>query len=155
MIIDLTIQKANALDVPEIYALIKDLAIYEKEPQEPSNPYDIFLQEGTGSNPHFHVLVAKNEDKVIGIALYYYGYSTWKGRMLYLDDLVVSLPYRRHGIGRLLMNALLQEARDAKVNQVRWHVLDWNEPAIALYNTMNVSLDASWITVKVEKEMLY
>jgi ribosomal protein S18 acetylase RimI-like enzyme len=149
---NVVITKAQPQDLKEVYNLIKELAIYEKEPNEPSNDFETFYLDGTKEIPSYHVFIAKINDEIVGIALYYYGYSSWKGKMLYLDDLVVKENYRRYGIGKHLMNALIAEGKLAKVNQLRWHVLNWNEPAISFYKKLNASLDDSWITVKIEKE---
>lgn len=148
------IYAAKPKDLQGIYRLIKELALYEKEPAEPSNSFEKFYEEGSGESPYYKAFVAKENSAVVGAAVYYYGYSTWKGKMIYLDDLIVKDSHRRRGIGRLLINALIKEATANEVNQLRWHVLDWNTPAIDFYKTLNASLDASWITVKIEKELL-
>jgi GNAT superfamily N-acetyltransferase len=153
--IHITIRKAEEQDLSAVYALIKELALYENAPDEPSNPLETFLKDGSGPQPKYHVLLAESEGSVVGIALYYLGYSTWKGSMMYLDDLVVNEQYRRHGIGRLLLQALVDAAREHGAQQLRWHVLDWNEPAIAFYKKIGASLDPTWITCKLEKDVLY
>lgn len=150
----ITIRKAEPADLIQVYGLVKELALYENAPDEPSNPLRKFIEEGTCKQPRFHVIVAESEGQIIGMALYYYGYSTWKGSMIYLDDLVVKEAYRRYGIGKKLMDELIAIAKEEKVSQVRWHVLDWNEPAINFYKKYPVTFDPSWITVKIEKESL-
>jgi ribosomal protein S18 acetylase RimI-like enzyme len=85
--------------------------------------------------------VAETDNNIVGIALYYYGYSSWKGSMLYLDDLVVKEAYRKHGIGKKLLDELISIAKDERINQVRWHVLDWNENAINFYKKYPVTFD--------------
>lgn len=150
----ISIRKADADDLVQVYALIKELAVFENAPDEPSNPLKKFIEEGTCKNPRFQVIVAEDKGEIIGIALYYYGYSTWKGSMIYLDDLVVKESYRRQGIGKLLLDELIAIAKEENINQVRWHVLDWNENAIQFYKKYPVTFDDSWITVKLEKEFL-
>lgn len=149
---DVQIRKADNNEFVQVYKLIKELAIFEKEPNEPSNAVKKFVEEGTCSNARFQVIVAVYNAEVIGMALYYFGYSSWKGSMLYLDDLIVSEPYRKLGIGKMLMDEIISIAKEENINQIRWHVLDWNESAIHFYKKYPVSFDASWITVKIEKQ---
>lgn len=151
---EIIIRKAEPNDLIQVYELIQELAVFEKEPDEPSNPLKKFIEEGTCKHPRFHVILAEDDGKVAGIALYYYGYSTWKGTMIYLDDLVVREAYRKKGIGKKLMDELIAIAREEKINQLRWHVLDWNENAINFYKKYPVTFDNTWITVKIEKENL-
>lgn len=148
------IRKAEPSDFIHIYELIKALAVFENEPNEPSNSLKKFIEDGTAKQPKFQVLVAEVEQKIVGIALYYFGYSTWKGSMLYLDDLVVKEEFRKLGIGKKLMDELISIAKEERIHQIRWHVLDWNENAINFYKKYPVSFDKSWITVKIEKENL-
>ena len=150
----ISIRKAEPADLVQVYGLVQELARYENAPNEPSNSLKKFIEEGTCSPPRFHVIVAESDGRIVGMALYYFGYSTWKGSMIYLDDLVVLENYRRHGIGKKLMDELIAIAKEEKVNQLRWHVLDWNEPAINFYKKYPVTFDPTWITVKIEKENL-
>ncbi|MBK8352764.1 MAG: GNAT family N-acetyltransferase [Saprospirales bacterium] len=148
---NIVIRKAETADLVQVYGLIKELAIFENEPNEPTNPLKKFVEEGTCKNPRYHVIVADENGTIVGIALYYYGYSTWKGSMIYLDDLVVKETHRKHGIGKRLMDELISIAKeDEKIKQVRWQVLDWNENAINFYKKYPVTFDATWITVKLE-----
>lgn len=151
---DISISPAIPEDLPGVYGLIKDLAIFENEPKEPSISLEQFIQDGTGESPAYEVFVAKDGSLIIGIALYYFGYSTWKGNMLYLDDLVVLESYRGKGLGRKLIDAIIRKGQSAGVNQIRWQVLDWNKDAIAFYNSLPANLDASWINCKLEKDFL-
>ena len=147
---NIVIRKAETADLVQVYGLIKELAIFENEPNEPTNPLKKFVEEGTCKNPRYHVIVADENGTIVGIALYYYGYSSWKGSMIYLDDLVVKETHRKHGIGKRLMDELISIAKDEKIKQVRWQVLDWNENAINFYKKYPVTFDATWITVKLE-----
>lgn len=147
---NIIIRKAETADLVQVYGLIKELALFENEPNEPTNPLKKFIEEGSCKNPRFQVIVAEENQVIVGIALYYYGYSTWKGSMIYLDDLVVKESYRKCGIGKQLMDELISIAKEEKIKQIRWQVLDWNENAIKFYKKYPVTFDATWITVKME-----
>lgn len=147
---NIIIRKAETADLVQVYGLIKELAVFENEPNEPTNPLKKFIEEGSCKNVRFQVIVAEDGKIIVGIALYYYGYSTWKGSMIYLDDLVVKETHRKHGIGKRLMDELISIAKEEKIKQVRWQVLDWNENAINFYKKYPVTFDATWITVKLE-----
>jgi ribosomal protein S18 acetylase RimI-like enzyme len=147
---NIIIRKAETADLIQVYGLIKELAVFENEPNEPTNPIKKFIEEGSCKNPRFQVIVAEEKQVVVGIALYYYGYSTWKGSMIYLDDLVVKESHRKSGIGKQLMDELISIAKEEKIKQLRWQVLDWNENAINFYKKYPVTFDATWITVKME-----
>jgi L-amino acid N-acyltransferase YncA len=140
----ITIRPALATDMPAVWALIYELAVYEKAPEEVKTTPASMIRDGFElERPLFHCIVAEDEAKeIVGIALYYLAYSTWKGKMLYLDDLVV-------GLGQRLMDTLLSIAKNEKAQQMRWHVLDWNEPAIQFYEKLGANLDGEWITCKV------
>jgi GNAT superfamily N-acetyltransferase len=149
------IRFANKQDLPDVYGLIKELAEFENSPHEPTVSLEDFIEDGSGARPSYHVIVAVKDLEIVGIALYYLGYSTWKGNMMYLDDLVVKNEFRRLGVGKLLFQALIAAAREHGVNQLRWHVLSWNEPAIGFYKKIDADLDSEWITCKLEKDKLY
>ena len=156
---NIQIRKGEKRDVPQLLKLIKELAHYEKAPEEVIVDLATLENDGFGSQPFYHLFVAEDlaiehEEKIIAIALYYYGYSTWKGKKLYLDDLVVTENYRRNGIGKMLFDRLIQEAFRSGANQMRWHVLDWNEPAINFYKKYDADLDPTWVTGKLTREQL-
>lgn len=151
---EIIIRKAEPSDLIQVYELIRELAIFEKEPDQPSNPIKKFIAEGTCKNPRYQVILAEEDGVVVGIALYYFGYSTWKGPLIYLDDLVVKEAYRKRGIGKMLMDEMIQICKEEKVAQLRWQVLDWNENAINFYKKYPVIFDPQWITIKIEKENL-
>lgn len=149
------IRRGTPNDVPGILALIKELALYERAPEQVLNTEQLLLEDGFGPNSIYSVFVAEDEQQqIVGIALYYTAYSTWKGRIFYLDDIVVTERLRRAGLGRRLLNEVLREAAKAGVNQIRWQVLEWNEPAIAFYKKAGVQLDAEWINCKMSKEQI-
>lgn len=150
------IRPGTAADAPAAYQLICELAQYEKALEEVALSLEEFVKDGFGSNPPAYQLrVADEYDDqhqllgVVGMALFYISYSTWKGRVVYLDDLVVTERHRRSGIGKLLLQSVMDFARAEQVRQVRWHVLDWNEPAIRFYKKINARLEDNWITCKV------
>jgi GNAT superfamily N-acetyltransferase len=125
--------------------LINELALYEKAPQEVTVSFEHFVESGFGPNPVWWAFVAEQEGKVIGFALYYIRYSTWKGQRLYLEDLLVTEALRGKGIGSLLFDRLIEECRLKKYSGMVWQVLDWNEPAINFYKKYNANLDPEWV----------
>jgi GNAT superfamily N-acetyltransferase len=140
----ITIRNVRREDCPRLLELIKELAVYEKAPDEVTVTLEQFTDAGFGENPVWKAFVAVDGDTVIGFALYYIRYSTWKGCRLYLEDLLVTESYRGQGIGKLLFDRLLQEARDKHYNGMVWQVLEWNEPAINFYKKYEASFDPEW-----------
>ena len=120
------VRKGRKEDLESALGLIKELAVYENALHEVKNSVKDMEQDGFGSNPVFDFFVAENSDGIIGMSLYYYRYSTWKGKVLYIEDLVVKEKYRRSGAGTLLMEASIQEAKKQNCKGVQWQVLDWN-----------------------------
>ena len=139
------IRKANATDIPSMMKLIVELAIYERAPNEVTNTEQMMLKDGFGDNPLYHAFVADIEGEIIGFAITYYRYSTWKGRCLYLEDLIVTENYRNKGIGQKLFDYCLSFGKKNSCEKMFWQVLDWNQPAINFYNKNNAQLDNSWI----------
>ena len=139
------IRKANATDIPSMMKLIVELAIYERAPNEVTNTEQMMLKDGFGDNPLYHAFVADKEGEIIGFAITYYRYSTWKGRCLYLEDLIVTENYRNKGIGQKLFDYCLSFGKKNSCEKMIWQVLDWNQPAINFYNKNNAQLDNSWI----------
>ncbi|MEZ5007610.1 MAG: GNAT family N-acetyltransferase [Chitinophagales bacterium] len=147
---DIYIRPAQQNDLSAAYALIKELALFEKEPNEPTNSFNQFKEDF--SKNQFECLVAINSENIIGIALYFWGYSTWKGKMLFLDDLVVKEEFRKNKVGSQLFNAIMKVAKEESANLVKWQVLDWNTPAIKMYEKVNAIFDTGWWNCKLEKE---
>lgn len=137
-------------DVPVMFELIKELALYENAPEQVTNTVEQMYIDGFGENPIFGSIVAEFEGKVVGLALYYYRYSTWKGKRLYLEDLIVSEKIRGKGLGEQLLEATIQKAKDTACTGVMWQVLDWNEPAINFYKKFGVRFDAEWLNVHLD-----
>lgn len=141
----MNVRKGIPDDLQAVYELIMELAVYEKAPDEVDNSVERMLEDGFGQKPVFEFFVAENEKGIVGTAIYYYRYSTWKGKAIYLEDLVVKETERGKGYGKLLLDAIVMEARATNSRQVRWQVLDWNEPAINFYKKLGADLDDEWI----------
>ena len=152
----LVIRKATATDVPDVLALVKELAAYEREPDAVVATEADFLRDGFGETAAFHVLVAEDAGSaVIGFALYFFSYSTWVGRRcLYLEDLFVQPEHRGKGAGIALMKALAKEAVAKECRRFVWQVLDWNAPAIAFYERLGASVRREWLSVRLEGDAL-
>jgi len=148
------IRKGNIDDLPQVHALIRELAEFERAPQEVTNTLEDMERDGFGENPIYKFFVAESAEGIVGIALYYIAYSTWKGRMLFLEDLVVTERMRRAGIGRQLFKAVAQEAKETGVKRFKWQVLEWNEPAIAFYKKIGANLDSEWINCNMTEEQI-
>ena len=152
---NIRIRKGTKADLPAALNLIKELAEYERAPQEVTNTVADMEREGFGENPLFGYFVAEKEGgEIVGIALYYFAYSTWKGRTLYLEDIVVTERLRRQRIGRKLFDAVVQVAHETGAKRMAWQVLDWNEPAIAFYNQIGATLDSEWINCRLTPEQV-
>jgi N-acetylglutamate synthase-like GNAT family acetyltransferase len=149
---NIQLRKGTPSDIPELLNLIKELAAYEKEPDAVIVTEEILLEDGFGENSIFDFIVAEKDEKVAGIALYYSKYSTWKGRCLYLEDIIVKESERMNGIGSLLLKELIAIADKAGVKRLEWQVLDWNEPAINFYKKHKAIIDGEWLNCKVEFE---
>ncbi|MEA5403339.1 GNAT family N-acetyltransferase [Arcicella sp. DC2W] len=144
------IRKSIREDVPVMFELIKELALYEKAPEQVTNTVEQMYLDGFGENPIFGSIVAEVAGEVVGLALYYYRYSTWKGKRLYLEDLIVSEKMRGKGLGEKLLEATIQQAKDDACTGVMWQVLDWNEPAINFYKKFGTRMDGEWINVHLD-----
>lgn len=139
---NIRIRKAVATDLMAIHSLVRELAIYEKaEPEFVATLQDYQDDFAAGV---FSCHVAEVDGTVVGMVLYYMTYSTWKGKMLYLEDFVVLEAYRRLGLGQLLFEAFLEEAKARKCRLVKWQVLDWNEPALQFYRKNNAVIEKEW-----------
>lgn len=143
------IRTATAHDMVAVHGLIRELAIYEKAEEQHTNSVEQLIEDGFGANKVFDCIVAEVDHTVIGFALYYTSYSTWKGRCLYLEDFLVTESMRGAGIGKLLFDEVYQIAKDRKVGRFEWQVLDWNEPALNFYRKYQAELDGEWINGKI------
>lgn len=148
------IRKGQKLDLPSVLELIKELAEYEKAPHEVTNTLAMMEQDGFGVNPIFGFFVAENEQGIVGLSLYYYRYSTWKGKRLYLEDIIVTEKERGNGLGKLLFDRTMQQSLDDGCTGMMWQVLDWNEPAINFYKKYNAKMDYEWVNCHLEAEQI-
>ena len=146
---EIKIRKAVREDCARMMELIQELATYEKAPDEVTVSLSHFEESGFGANPVWWAFVAEVSGVVVGMALYYVRYSTWKGQRMYLEDLLVTEEMRGKKIGSLLFDALIQEAKDKKFIGMNWQVLDWNEPAINFYKKYNASFDPEWLNCAI------
>lgn len=144
------IRKGQKKDLPEILKLIKELAEYEKALDQVANTVQQMEKDGFGENPIFQFIVAVEEKSIIGASIYYYRYSTWKGKRLYLEDLVVTEKKRGLGAGKLLFEATLKIARGTACTGMMWQVLDWNEPAINFYKKYSAQFEGDWINCHID-----
>lgn len=151
---EIRIREGKAEDIPAIFALINELALYEKAPQEVTTTVEQMYEDGFGEKAIYKFIVAELNNEIVGMALYYWKYSTWKGKGIYLDDIVVTEKHRRKGIGKLLMDEIIQIAAKEKANKLEWQVLNWNEPAINFYKKYNVEFDDEWINCKLTREKI-
>jgi GNAT superfamily N-acetyltransferase len=147
--VQIKIRKAVADDCPAMMDLIKELAVFEKAPNEVTVTMDHFVETGFGKNPVWEALVAvateNNSEKIVGISLWYMRYSTWKGLRLYLEDIIVNEACRGKGIGKKLFNETMNEARKLNVSGMMWQVLDWNQPAIDFYKQYGAEISSEWL----------
>lgn len=144
---DIEVRKATKNDLEAIYGLVKELAIYEKEPEAVTatlEDYQNDFAEGV-----FEANVALYGEKIVGTTIYYMSYSTWKGKMLYLEDFVVKEAFRQKGVGQLLFDAYLAVAKEKKAVMIKWQVLDWNEPALNFYERNNAIIEKNWWSGKI------
>lgn len=146
---DWTIRKGDPKDVVQVMNLVRELALYERAPHEVTNSEEQMLTDGFGDNPAFGLFVAENSGEILGIALHYIRYSTWKGKMLYLEDIVVKEKHRGRGIGSDLFEACLKLCIEKNYAGMTWQVLDWNEPALNFYRKYESVLDGEWVNGKL------
>ena len=146
---EIKIRKAVRKDCLRMMELIQELATYEKAPDEVTVSLSHFEESGFGANPVWWAFVAEVNGVVVGMALYYVRYSTWKGQRMYLEDILVTEEMRGKKIGGLLFDALIEEAKDKKFTGMNWQVLDWNEPAINFYKKYNANFDPEWVNCSI------
>ncbi len=149
------IRTAVKEDCPRLLELINELALYEKAPEEVTVTLDEFVDAGFGQKPVWKAFVAEENGTIIGFALFYTRYSTWKGCRLYLEDFIVTEAYRGKGVGKILFEKVIEEAKTNNYNGMTWQVLDWNEPAINFYNKYEARLEEEWLNASFSKEQLH
>jgi GNAT superfamily N-acetyltransferase len=131
-------------DIPQVLDLVKELAEYENSLDQVQNTVERMIQDGFGDQPVYGLIVAEREEAIVGISIYYYRYSTWKGKRMYLEDIVVTENLRGHGIGSQLFDATVQKGKETKCTGMMWQVLDWNETAIKFYQQKGASMETNW-----------
>ncbi len=142
-----TIRQGNQMDMPAVLALIHELAEFENALAEVRSTVSDLTFDW--SNGWFELLVAEDDAKnIIGMAMYHKAYSSWKGKMIYLDDLIVKSEWRGRGIGSVLLNTLINVAQTSQVNLIKWQVLDWNDSAVSFYEKLGVVIERDWWNCK-------
>jgi len=144
------VRRATREDCARILELVKELALFEKAPNEVTVSLEHFTESGFGPKPMWWAFVAEVDGVIKGFALYYIRFSTWKGQRLYLEDLYVCNDMRGQGLGNLLFEELIKEAKLRELSGIVWQVLEWNEPAIKFYKKYNAHFDAEWINCSLK-----
>lgn len=150
----MNIRKGRIEDMPRVLELIQELAAFEKQPDAVQVTVSDLERDGFGPNPLFQILVAELDGEIPGIALFYNRFSTWKGKTIHLEDLIVSEQYRGSGIGMKLYEAVMAEAKKQNVRRVEWNVLDWNTPAISFYEKTGAVVFKDWLVAQMDEKGL-
>jgi len=151
---DLNLRIAKKEDCPRLLELVNELALFEKAPEEVTVTLQEFEDAGFGEKPVWKAFVAEADGLIVGFALYYIRYSTWKGCRIYLEDLIVTESWRGKGIGKILFDQMILEARELGVSGMTWQVLDWNEPAINFYKKYESNIYGGWLNASLSKEQI-
>lgn len=146
---NVVVRTGTSADVPQVMQLVRELALYERAPHEVTNTEELMLEDGFGASPVFGLFVAEQDGRIVGIALHYIRYSTWKGKMLYLEDIVVQESLRGQKIGARLFEECMRHCIAMNYAGMVWQVLDWNEPALNFYKKYNALLDGEWVNGKL------
>ncbi len=146
----ITLRKAESFDIPLIFSLVKELALFERAPEEVIATIEDYEINGFSDKPLFEAFILFENDQLVGFALWYFRFSTWKGKRLYLEDLFIKSEFRSKGYGKLLMEATIQEAKVTNSKGLMWQVLDWNTPAIDFYKKYEARFDSEWINVHID-----
>lgn len=151
---EVLIREGRSEDAASIMEMIRELAVFERAEHEVELTADDLKRDGFAKNKSFRVLVAETDQILVGMALFYPRYSTWKGKTLYLEDLLVRKEWRRKGIGRSLLTSLIRLSAEEDAARLEWQVLDWNETALAFYRKINVAFDNEWINCRLTRDDL-
>lgn len=149
-----SIRPGKKEDLPRVLELIKELAEYERALHEVTNTVQRLEADGFGPQPLYGFYVAETDQGIVGLSLYYWRYSTWKGKRLYLEDIVVTQAERGKGIGQQLFDRTVRHALDENASGMMWQVLNWNEPAISFYKKYGSKFDGEWVNVTLEREQM-
>ena len=144
------IRKATKNDMPSVLELIQELATFEKEPDAVVVTVDDLIRDGFSENPLFQCFVAEVDGEIIGMALYYYRFSTWKGKTIHLEDLIVKESKRGTGAGFALYKEIIKQGKAENVRRIEWNVLDWNTPAIDFYEKSGAKVLSDWRVVHMD-----
>jgi len=148
------IRKATKADAPQLLSLIKELAVFEKEPDAVEVTVEELQEDGFGENPLFNCFVAEMDSEIVGMALFYFRYSTWKGKTVHLEDLIVKNSYRKKGIGKALYEKVLHFAAAEGVKRTEWVVLNWNKNAIDFYEKSGAQVLKDWYLVQMDENRI-
>jgi GNAT superfamily N-acetyltransferase len=148
------IRKASQNDMPSVLELIQELATFEKEPDAVVVTVDDLIRDGFSENPLFHCFVAEVDNEIIGMALYYYRFSTWKGKTIHLEDLIVKESKRGRGAGFALYKEIIKKGKAENVRRIEWNVLDWNTPAIDFYEKSGAKVLGDWRVVHMDENRI-
>ena len=148
----MNIRKGEKKDMKAVLDLIRELAAFEKEPNAVEVSVADLERDGFGNYPLFHTFVAEVDEQIVGIALYYYRYSTWKGKTIHLEDLIVTEKMRGSGLGFALYSKILEQGKKDKVRRIEWAVLDWNRPAIDFYIKSGAKILDDWRVVQMDEK---
>lgn len=149
-----TVRIGKKEDLPKVFELVKELAEFERAPEQVTNTVARMEIDGFGANPVFGFFVAENEKGIVGLSLYYYRYSTWTGKRIYLEDIIVTETERGKGIGQLLFDRTLQKTIEDDCYGMTWQALDWNEPALTFYKKYGAKLDGEWVNCTLERDQI-
>jgi GNAT superfamily N-acetyltransferase len=145
------IRKGRKEDMPKVLQLITELAVFEREPDAVEVQVSDLERDGFGDHPLFQTFIAEISGEICGMALYYYRYSTWKGKTIHLEDLVVTEKARGSGIGQALYSAVIAQGKRDNVRRIEWNVLDWNTPAIEFYEKSGAAILPDWRVVHMDE----
>lgn len=148
----MNIRKGKKEDMPAVLQLIKELAVFEKEPDAVVITAEDLLADGFSENPLFHTFVAEIDGQIVGTALYYYRYSTWKGKTIHLEDLIVNEKMRGGGVGFALYSEIIKQGKKENVRRIEWNVLDWNTPAIDFYEKSGAKVFPDWRIAQMDEK---
>ena len=151
----INLREARREDCPRLLELVHELALFEKAPEEVEVSMAEFEDAGFGTKPVWKAFVAEVDNYIVGFALYYVRYSTWKGRRVYLEDLIVTEEWRGKGIGKLLFDRIVQETKELGFSGMVWQVLDWNQPAIDFYKKYEAGIEAGWLNASLTKQQVH
>lgn len=150
----INLRKANESDIPAVINLIKELALYEKTPEEVTITEEDLKKDGFENNPIFEIILAENKNEIVGMAFFYISYSTWKGKCIYLEDIIVKQAFRGAKIGKQLFESVIAKAKEIGAKRMQWQVLAWNAPAINFYKKYNANLDQTWVNGRLTEQQI-